>query len=334
MDYYNDTIKGYFEKIEDLLKKEDNPIGESKIQYSGNYKKRENHKPDTGIVNETIERADFIKNFENLPFNEIHAVNSVTINHYFYEYSVIGEDDYNNEMISFMMNDTIPSDIKEPKFLYLSRKLHQKFDKISKFYISNLGLIRDKFLLPYDSSEETALVNIIKFYNSEIKKSDTQLQLFWAVTFTKEISDLFIRILIEYFTIRLNIIKPDYEKYYITEQNTNNSVKKIDGEFVYQLPKDFKLNMIDGRVSKLNLQSTGLFYYFLKKHGMTVDYSKQSYSEVVQLITGYSKNTIFQKVFTKISLVERETSSLIDVQRVLENILDDVEEQIKKSKNY
>jgi len=193
------------------------------------------------------------------------------------------------------------------------------------------------FQFAKNTKEEVILQHLIIYYNKLLKIDNNQLSIFKYALVSKQIADLYLNILIEFLTIRLNALSPEIDKYYITAPESKETEKRIGDKTIYELPENFSLIEQSINSEALDIRQTAILFYYLRKHHATIEYSDKSYAKLVHYLSGYSaENLRKRKGFGNIIEISKETrdgvkhSNLKNVRTLLEKIISDIDKEIKK----
>lgn len=357
----NNIITNYFNEIRNLLYKADgrnelppdNPFDfkktntnlvENNIDEIPNISNRIQVLPDyslTDVKNTDLLGFDLVKgidlykkNFINLPITFDQTNVSVGIDFYFYLYSEIGKDDPGT---SALIHYTIPSNYAMFRSDFLYMMFVRKFESMADNYQHCIRNTRVDFQFNKKTKEKVILLHLMSFYSNILNADDKQLSVFAYVQLSKQIADVYSKILIEFLTVKLNTISPEHNKYYVVAPEDKETVKMIDEKIIYELPENFSLIKNGLKSEALDIKQTAVLFYYLRKHKATIDYGDKSFSKLIHYLTGHSANNLRQKSgFGNIIEILRsskngiEKNNLKKVKELLENILHDIDKEIDK----
>lgn len=251
------------------------------------------------------EVKEYNNNFSKLPFDIVKTSEIVEIDFFFYLYSLLWKHDPPNQSV---MNFYLLDNFAMHRSDYLYKMIVRKFENFTINYQKCLKEARKYFQLNKKIDEEIVINNLIHFYSDILKADNKQLSLFTYVTVSKKIADLYSKILAEYFTLRLNSISSEIDKFSVAESEGQETVRKIDEKVVYELPENFSLTELGIKAEALDIKSTTIIWDKFRKRGGTINYSDKAYSELVHYLTGHSANNLRQKSgFGNIIKISRET---------------------------
>ena len=280
------------------------------------------------------EQDSYDKDFLKLPIGTIEISEETEIDCYFIKYSFMDRNDillqanaHNISARNFLM--------RRSDFLYMT--IYSKFVSTSDNYQKCLKKGRKQFQLNKKADEEIILHHFIKHYNDILNINDKQLKIFEDVKITKQIADLFTKILIEFLTLKLKYLHPETDKLYIAQPQGISVDGNIEKKIVVELPEDFSLIEQSINSEALDIRQTAVLFYYLRKHHATIEYSDKSYAKLVHYLSGYSaENLRKRKGFGNIIEISKETrggvekSNLKNVKSLLEKIISDIDKEIKK----
>ena len=276
----------------------------------------------------------YSKDFLELPFDLVNISDSIEIDSYFYYYSELGiEDPATASLASFCVTENYA--MLRSDFLY--KMIVRKFENMTKRYQKCLKGARIFLQLNKKIDEEVVIKNLIHFYSDILKADNKQLALFKYVTTSKQIADLYSKILIEFFTLRLNSISSEVDKYYVAEPEGQETIRKIGEKVVYDLPVNFSLTERGIKSEALDIRQTAVLFHFLRNNKATIEYTDLSYSKLVHYFSGHSAENLRKKSgFGNIREIIKETRqgekyhNAKVVKSLLEKIISDIEEEINK----
>ncbi len=287
----------------------------------------------TGFNNNSeIEKYD--KDFLKLPTEIIESSEDIEIKYYFYFYSYgDGKDLSKQSMLGNIILDNFF--MRRPDFLYMM--IVRKFEKMDDNYQDFINNARLHFQFTKKTKEKIILKHLIHFYTDILKPDDKQLSVFTSVNLSKQIADLYSKILIEFFTLKLNALSPETDKYYVVAPEDKEAVRKVDKKTIYELPENFSLTEMGVKSQALDIRQTAALFYYLRKHHATIEYTDSAYSKLVHYLSGHSAENLRKRSgFGNIIEIFRETrggvkySNLKNVKSLLEKIISDIDKEIKE----
>jgi len=332
--YISDLQDFFNSKYETGLKEDKNV--KSNISLIGRKYQKETKTPEQLSFYIKMKQTEYQSDFYELPLEISPNRKTTDIFYSFYEYSLIGSDNWNNQDVEQLLEIDIPNELLLHRSDYLITKLIEKFTNIIANYPDCLKRAKSFFQLDKEIDEKIILKNLILHYNKILNSNSAQLHVFLSVHFKKEISNLFTKLLIEFLTLRMNAISPEFEKYYLSEQTDQDTHLKEGEQIIYQLPEDFSLTKLNIKAKALDIKQAAILFYYLKDQGAILDYSNQSLAKLVHYLTGHSlENLRKNKGFGEITNILRETRqgikyyNTIEVKKFLENIIIKLEKEIK-----
>lgn len=271
-------------------------------------------------------RNDFLK----FPVSTIKSSKDVKINYYFYVYTT--ETEQSGEDIESTIIDNYS--MLRPEFLY--QKIVSKYRYMVCHYQAFISYAKIDFQFANNTKEEFILQHLIIYYNNILKIDNNQLSVFRHIQLSKQIADLYLKIVIEFLTIRLNLLSPEFEKYYIGPPENKKTERKIDEKKVYELPENFSLRDLNIKSKALDIRQTAVLFHYLKEHKAVIEYDDTSYSKLVHYLSGHSMQNLRRNSgFGNIWKIKGESrngisySTLKSVRGLLENIIEDINNEIK-----
>lgn len=360
MTFANDIISSYFKEIRNQLYEADGRIDsppedplDCNFNIVGNRTKDSNENSritissidplNTGVtidsnnLNNSENVRNYKRNFIDLPFIVAPSLYTTEINPLFYEYTVRGIAEEITEDSIYLVNDRIRdyTNMHRSDFLYMM--IVNKYFNMQEEYPKCLELAKEHFHLNKETKEEIVLKNLILFYSELLKSEQDQLHIFLFAKNSKQVADLYTNILIEFLTLRLNMLSPETDKFYIVPPKDKKSERKIDEKIVNELPENFDSEDLKIKSTVINAKQTVILFHYLRKYDAIIDHSNASYALLVNFLTGYShKQLRTTKGFGNITGILGKTidgvksANLKAVKTLLEKILSDIDKEISE----
>lgn len=288
----------------------------------------------TGPLHYKSEQRSYDEDFLKFPTDTIEISEEIEIDCYFYKYSFLDKKGIYLQDIT-TLEGALNFLMRRSDFLY--KTIYSKFVSISDNYQKCLKKGRKEFQLNKKVDEENILHHFIKHYNDILNINDKQLIIFEHVKTTKQVADLYTKILIEFLTLKLKNLHPETDKLHTAQPQGMNVDRNIGKKIVVELPEDFSLIEQSINSEALDIRGTAVLFYYLRKHHATIEYSDKSYAKLVHYLSGYSAENLRKRSgFGNIIEILKETrggvekSNLKNVKSLLENIISDIDKEIKK----
>jgi len=359
--FFNDNIRDYFKNIRELLYEVDGrsdlppedllDFKEVEIMRGGKIDNPESNENSLikllpnksvwrfieyrkGLLDNSSDQKNYNNDFLKFPINTTEISEEIEIDWYFYKYSFLDEKDIyiqNNADFISARNYLM----RRSDFLYMT--IYSKFVSISDNFQKCLKKGRKEFQFNKKVDEEIILQHFIKHYNDILNTNDKQLKIFEYVKLTKQVADLFTKILIEYLTVKLKNLHPENDTLYVAQPQGISVNGNIEKKIVVELPEDFSLIEQSINSEALDIRETAVLFYYLRKHHATIEYSDKSYAKLVHYLSGYSAENLRKRSgfgnIIKIFNEKRggvEKSNLKNVKHLLEKIISDIDKEIEK----
>lgn len=358
--FANDIISSYFKDIRNLLYEADGRIDnppEDLLDY--NYNKVGNLTMDnnensritissidplntckainSNNLNNFQHVSNYKRDFIDLPFNVTPSSNITEINSKFYEYSVRGNYKEITKDSIDLLNYRIRDNTKMHRSDFLYMMVINKYCNMVDEYPKCLKSAKEYFHLKKKTKEEIVLKNLILFYSELLNSEQDQLCIFLHTENSKQVADIYTNILIEFLTLRLNILSPETDNPYFAQPQGMIADEEIGKSIVYELPKDFALEDLKIKSKAINAKQTVILFHYLRKYDAIIDHSNASYALLVNLLTGCShKQLRTTKGFGNITGILGKTikgvksANLKVVKTLLEKILSDIDKEISE----
>ncbi len=285
-----------------------------------------------------FDNDDEINNYKNdflrLPTDIVDSSDDIEINYYFYFYS---HGDGKDPVLKSILRVNVLDHYFMYRADFLYKTIISKFENMVDHFQGFIKEAKVDFQFNNETKEEVILQHLITYYSDILKVKNKQISLFKYVVLSKQISDLYLKSIIEYLTLRLNILLPESDKYYIVADEDKDTQKKIDEKLVYELPDKFSLTTLGIKSQGLDIRETAILFYYLRKYSATIDYTDNSYSKIVHYLSGHSEaNLRTRSGFGNIINIVKETregvkySNIKNVKILLEKIISDIDREIKE----